>query len=154
MEHNSCFCREAQFSLYWEHSLVHTGAQIATSWKHKFAQKKVHRNLSTWDLVLKISTRGIQRWKRFEIWTHGLRDKTFWINGSMKKGKTPRLRQVAHMRRATCRNLGRWKVIFVTSTPQLVISRFQLVTLVVFFRKSYSYVKFLKKLLRTSSFRS
>ena len=52
-----------------------------------FFWKKVRRNLLTSYLVLNISTRGIPRWKWFRIWTHGLRDKTFWINGSTKKGK-------------------------------------------------------------------
>ena len=42
-----------------------------------FPWKKVRQNLSTWDLVLKISTRRIQLWKWFKIWTYGLRDKTF-----------------------------------------------------------------------------
>ena len=64
---------------------------------------------------------SIQRWKRFEIWTHGLRDKTFWINGTMKKGKTPRLRQVTHMQRAICRNL-RVFPFFVDSFIQNVLS--------------------------------
>jgi hypothetical protein len=34
-------------------------------------EKKKSRNLSTCDLVLKISTRGSQKWKRFVIWTYG-----------------------------------------------------------------------------------
>ena len=33
--------------------------------------KIVCRNISSWDLVLKISTRGTQKWKRFVIWISG-----------------------------------------------------------------------------------
>ena len=76
-----------------------------------FMKKKVHQNLSTWELFLNISTRGIQWWKRFEIWTHGLKDKTYWINLSMKKGKTPKLRQVARCLDATCRDLWKWSAL-------------------------------------------
>ena len=85
-----------------------------------FCGKKVRQNLSTWDLVLKISTRGIQRWKRFEIWT--LSDKTFWINRSTKKRENS---QVATNGTYATRHLLQLEevgVIFATSTPQLVIS--------------------------------
>ena len=40
--------------------------------------------------------------------------------GSTKKGKTLRLRQVAHIQRATCRNLGKVGVIFAMSTASII----------------------------------
>ena len=47
-------------------------------------QKKVYRNLSTRDLVLKISTRGVQKWKRFVILISGSQDISFLNSGSRK----------------------------------------------------------------------
>ena len=84
---------------------------------HFFHEKKVRQNLSTWDLVLKISMRGIQRRKQFEIWTHSLRDKTFWINRSTKKRENyPIATSGAHAARHLSQP-GGVGVIFARSTP-------------------------------------
>ena len=42
------------------------------------------QNLSTWDLVLKISTREVQKWKRFVISISGSQDISFFNFGSKK----------------------------------------------------------------------
>ena len=59
-----------------------------------FLKKKVRQNLSTWDLVLKISTREIQNGSRFGRTVYEI--ERFEVKESTKKEKTHRLLQVAH----------------------------------------------------------
>ena len=57
------------------------GVQVRSNRMYKYSTfgctKKNCQNLSTWDLVLKISTWEIQKWKRFVIWTSGSQDISF-----------------------------------------------------------------------------
>ena len=65
---------DVQLQCYRVYKLYRTGST-----------KKVSRNLSTWDLVLKISTRGSQIWKRFVILKYGSKDISFKKNESKNK---------------------------------------------------------------------
>lgn len=50
-----------------------------------FSVKRKSWKLKNIDLVSKISTREVQRWKRFVIWRPSSRDKWFWKSKFMKK---------------------------------------------------------------------
>jgi hypothetical protein len=82
--------------------------------REKSLSKSINMQFSFEDLDLRNSMV-----KMFEIWTHGLRDKTLWITGPTRNRKILRLQQVAHMQCATCRNLGGrsdlWKEYFLIS---------------------------------------
>lgn len=64
----------------------------------RYFREKNHQNQLTWDLISKISTQEIQRWKQFMIWTHCSRDKTFWRNESIKR-KNSRCTACQHERK-------------------------------------------------------
>ena len=53
-------------------------------------KKNVYRNISTWDLILKLSTRLVQPWKWIVIWNFGSQAVLLFVFGSTKKAKSNR----------------------------------------------------------------
>ena len=68
--------------------------QIVHNWTYK---NFFCRNLSTWDLVLKISTRVAQKWKRFVIWINGSQNISFLKFRFCKKRKKRGATRKRHM---------------------------------------------------------